>query len=142
MREFFKGWRRKAGCVVLVAACVLAIAWMRSFVVEEEVAITLSGRLHACLSASGGLSWVASSGPQIPFSLEWRYGSYTPAEGRTQLTWTPGFPPNLNQFLCTDEIRLNRPSQYRPWIIHYWKIVPALTLLAAYLIFRKPRKPA
>ena len=30
MREFFKGWRRKTGCVTLVMACVFALAWLTS----------------------------------------------------------------------------------------------------------------
>jgi len=30
MGEFFKGWRRKAGCVTLVLACVMAVGWVRS----------------------------------------------------------------------------------------------------------------
>ena len=31
MREYFKGWRRKVGCVCLVLGCGLALAWLRSF---------------------------------------------------------------------------------------------------------------
>jgi len=30
MREFFHGWRRKAGCVALVMACLFMAGWVRS----------------------------------------------------------------------------------------------------------------
>ena len=30
MREFFKNWRRKAGCVTLLVACAVMVAWIRS----------------------------------------------------------------------------------------------------------------
>src|SRR5882757_1087048 len=42
MREFFHGWRRKAGCVTLVMACMLMIGWMRSRVVHEGLALKCS----------------------------------------------------------------------------------------------------
>jgi hypothetical protein len=35
MREFFRGWRRKVGCVTLVMACVFAVAWVRSFFIWD-----------------------------------------------------------------------------------------------------------
>ena len=31
MREFFRGWRRKVGCVTLVMACALALNWAASY---------------------------------------------------------------------------------------------------------------
>ena len=31
MREFFRGWRRKAGCLTLGLACLFAAGWMRSY---------------------------------------------------------------------------------------------------------------
>src|SRR5262249_33433837 len=31
MRAFFHGWRRKAGCVALVGACAVAMAWIRTW---------------------------------------------------------------------------------------------------------------
>ena len=38
--EFFKGWRRKAGLVTLAMACVLAVAWMRSYVIEDRIVLS------------------------------------------------------------------------------------------------------
>jgi hypothetical protein len=39
MREFFRGWRRKAGLVMLAMALVLFVAWMRSFANQENVTV-------------------------------------------------------------------------------------------------------
>src|SRR5262249_54008008 len=36
MREFFRGWRRKAGCVVLAWACAFMGWWVRSVTVTDE----------------------------------------------------------------------------------------------------------
>ncbi|HEY4263122.1 MAG TPA: hypothetical protein VGM98_23370 [Schlesneria sp.] len=33
----FHGWRRKAGCVALVVACFLFIAWTRSLIVSDAI---------------------------------------------------------------------------------------------------------
>jgi hypothetical protein len=37
MGEFFKGWRRKTGCVTLVMACILSIGWARCFTQPERM---------------------------------------------------------------------------------------------------------
>ena len=37
MREFFHGWRRKAGCGLLLVSLVFMAAWMRSLVVSDHI---------------------------------------------------------------------------------------------------------
>lgn len=39
MRDFFKGWRRKAGVVALVMACATATLWIRSRSIQEQLRI-------------------------------------------------------------------------------------------------------
>jgi hypothetical protein len=36
MREFFRGWRRKLGCVTLGLACVVTVFWLRSLATPNE----------------------------------------------------------------------------------------------------------
>ena len=72
MREFFHGWRRKLGCVLLVMAAVLTRKW---------------GRHPICIETPTG--WEMSES----------------------------------------------------WVFQHWQIAIALTLLSAYLILWKPRKP-
>lgn len=43
MREFFKGWRRKVGCVTLLMALLLAVGWVRSYQ-DQEIVIEYRGQ--------------------------------------------------------------------------------------------------
>ena len=54
MSEFFKGWRRKAGCVALVLALVLSAGWVMSYLSLIEI------RLHDAIleSNSGTVTFV------------------------------------------------------------------------------------
>lgn len=64
MREFFRGWRRKVGCVALVLACGFATGWMRSY---EYDWFEISGvRISSC-NGSFGPSRIAETkqGPWV-----------------------------------------------------------------------------
>ena len=37
MGDFFKPWRRKAGCITLLMACVIAMGWIRSQTVADNL---------------------------------------------------------------------------------------------------------
>src|SRR4051794_19488286 len=39
MRDFFKGWRRKLGCVTLVMACVFMAGWVRSIGISDWITL-------------------------------------------------------------------------------------------------------
>ena len=57
MREFFRGWRRKAGLVTLAMACLLMAGWMRSFVIEDEIFIVFNNHSNYKLfSGCGGVA--------------------------------------------------------------------------------------
>jgi hypothetical protein len=57
MREFFKGWRRKAGCVALVMAVALAGIWVRGLVAPKSVKIQVGHRIHWLTTIDGRLIW-------------------------------------------------------------------------------------
>ena len=44
MREFFRGWRRKAGCISLVMALALMGVWIRSLSVMDLAIIAFGQR--------------------------------------------------------------------------------------------------
>lgn len=44
MREFFKGWRRKLGCVALVMAISACVQWWRSYVLIDQVEVAVGGK--------------------------------------------------------------------------------------------------
>lgn len=75
MCEFFKGWRRKAGCVTLVAACVTTSIWIPSItgyfastiVVSDQVFVLMSDRgQFNCVTFKRGFNpvdWCFSKSP-------------------------------------------------------------------------------
>ena len=129
MGEFFKGWRRKAGLVTLVMACLLMVAWMRSYGRYDEVRFSL----HSISSDGGALLW----------------GRHVPATGRRHILDTSenahvaafvwyrdwgGFRSEHRIFT-----QPNVFSEHNSWTIPYWSLVLPLTLLSAWLILVTPR---
>ena len=59
MVEFFRGWRRKVGCVTLVVACLLTAAWFRSRSEMDRLTFSLGRRTHWLVSDQESLGWAA-----------------------------------------------------------------------------------
>lgn len=130
MRDFFKGWRRKAGCVTLVMAWGLTGMWMRSFVVEDYLLIGRSRRWeYFLISSNSALCWNAHHGwDPDPGSEMWqtfnaKWSSYP----------LKGYKPLLFKWQGIEVA-----SHYGT--VPYSYAVLSLTLLSAYLILWKPRK--
>lgn len=58
MREFFKGWRRKVGCVTLVMACVLTVGLLRSYYNQENLTVYHGQDSYLIHSREGRLYWM------------------------------------------------------------------------------------
>ena len=71
MLNFFKPWRRKAGCVTLVMACVLMVGWVRSFFLNDE------------------LQRASETSTFVAFSVDGRLAFGRIQRGRTQITRLP-----------------------------------------------------
>lgn len=165
MGEFFKGWRRKAGLVTLVMACVLMVGWMRSYASRDLLRVHVPYRYACCVhyfeSFRGVLGWSnkrsSDVDPEKPLTLEWvPKGSwqYHPDVistdpwrdrdlGEIHRDWHwAGFglkaaALRFNSDKLTTTIELSNTSQ---WTTPYWSLVLMLTLLSAWLILWKPRK--
>ena len=57
MREFFKGWRRKAGVVTLVMACAACCLWAESFYREDEILFAIGETQHVITISSTYAFW-------------------------------------------------------------------------------------
>jgi len=118
MGEFFNGWRRKAGCFLLVMAALLTGAWIRSFVVQDTVLIR-----NYCVGSDRGWIWWL----EMPDMDQWKWGSQT-----IDSDWN-------------DETGINWHFGIRYCAIRYWSIAVPLSLLSGFLILRpvkrKPAKP-
>lgn len=55
MREFFRGWRRKVGCVTLVMACVLTTGWVRSIGQSHAVQFPLGRQIAQTIESTMGV---------------------------------------------------------------------------------------
>ena len=131
MGEFFKGWRRKVGCITLVMAAAITGAEIRSGFVCDEVYFRLLGRDHCILSAGGTFSWWAWNQDDLPLYLIKSFPFRHHAE--TQIF----FP--IQKFR---RYEFREFSGLVEWTILYW--IPALTLvlLSAYLILWRGRRPS
>lgn len=117
MHTFFHGWRRKAGIISLVVACVMTGLWNRSLFVEDLVAFP---RRQAFDSLNGNLYW--DSGAIFTFNPGW-------------CAWRTHDLRNPRQL----EVSLAHWEQSHSMRIPYWSMVSPLTLLSAYLLLWKPR---
>ena len=124
MREFFYGWRRKAGCVSLAMALVLMAGWIRSFTITDLYMV--------------GDGWIVSSDGLI----EWLNYSFDHDRDPIEPP-TSGPPAEITVSVVADDvIVLGSPGAWHvaTWIVPYWSMVVPLTILSAYLILGKPRK--
>lgn len=168
MREFLRGWRRKLGCVTLVAACTVTVFWLRSFVHGDEIALTLCGRSHSFGSELGQLSW-----------WTWRDLQESPLWSAPRIRWDtwqmpPAHRPHGEKIAFAGGIDLGFPNRAAvdwqeikellrisgaaiddsnsislvvnpsapamKWSVSHQAIVTTLTLLSTYLLVWRPRK--
>lgn len=149
MREFFKGWRRKVGCVALVVACVFTSGWIRSFGTTDWLSMRGRGEARPPLKIvssigsfailpmkySSSMNWIRSFDLTLPhlesagpISIEMRPANFT-------WHWKHcGFGYATESNNSYGPVRF-----YWLFMVPYWSLVLPLTLLAAYLILWKPR---
>ena len=134
MREFFRGWRRKVGCLTLVMASVATCLLLRAQIQSD--AIYFNEARANILSKRSSLIFVWSpSGNNDGTAVDWRSwkGKGTdPFEGR-ESGWRMEIAGiQVGTYSVDDPVTI-------VVIPDMWVIIP-LTLLSAYLILWKPRK--
>ncbi len=147
MGEFFQGWRRKTGLALLALALLLMGVWVRSTVVEDQLAINWLGRLHWFHSFNGTVAWKQYT-PWIQAKSFVLYERESPPTDHTDhwdnddddVDWS------WKWRACEFEFRAGTFSKpfwgdIRLRIIPYWSLVLPLTLLSAFLIISKPKQP-
>ena len=120
MGEFFKGWRRKVGLIVIAANLLLTAVWFRGYATVDEINIRSIITRH-CLSTSGGrLRFSRVTGKKGAFpryeTADWLdhfSGSYTqkarvdaPRKVRVgKIETYSGQLPDLLMIRCRDDVR-------------------------------------
>jgi hypothetical protein len=122
MREFFKGWRRKTGCVALMLACVVSCIWIRTTRYETEICCDLGGQRILIHADSGVVTW-----------YWWKYRTVGGFDIRIRIADRTDVEYLFSKlgFVIMSPIRLKLSCAQMVW---------PLTLLSAYLILWKPRK--
>ena len=146
MGEFFKGWRRKAGLVTLVVAMLLTVGMLRSFVIQDEYWTILAGDMYGTDSANGELAVLRETASAYDMRGDWYIHCAYRHAGKPQANFTaPSYREESSQFCAgftfkcfvhqTGELnRLGQPRTFHVIRGSYWKLILALTLIAAALI--------
>jgi hypothetical protein len=143
MGDFFKGWRRKAGCVVFVFACVAASGWIRSLSYCDSVQIPISR--HARLNFGSALGVVGLSyetfGVNSSTENSFEFWSNPEPVSIDEALLLEGFMPSLRE---SDALKWR--FRYAGFLfgqaqaamsfaaVPFWSIALPLTLLSAYLL--------
>lgn len=125
MLAFFKGWRRKVGCVALIFALLVLLAWARSYAVVDVIRF-VSGRNQFYIHAIEGRTLCHVSTAGIGSWNSWQTASLANESVRRSAT---------NHF----ENIVRESSSEELVLIHFWALALPLTFLSAYLMLWKPR---
>jgi hypothetical protein len=137
MGEFFNGWRRLLGCLLLVGACAVAGLMLRSQSTGDVIEFPFWKCGHKIDTGNGHFLWLCRWFPtggdmSVMYSREWSTypidRTYTPV-GETLLEKL-GFYFNAN-----------RENGILELVIPYWSVVVLLGVPSIWLILRKPRRP-
>lgn len=142
MWEFVHGWRRKAGCVSLVMACLTCAAWVRSISVIDNFYIPQRDSFYSLESVAGTFRVSRFTPRMLEIPFQWnsneniRTARIEPWwEASVEWSWDFG---DFHAGVAT--IQVNRDEmRYRLWMIPYWSVILPLTVLSVYLILWKPR---
>jgi len=167
MREFFKGWRRKTGCVALIIAAALAGGWVRSREIHDRIWFAFPASLQLIYSRQGCIVWQC----ERPSSTNKLRLPRTKIDWLSQYAPAPGLPVNRDELLGYDVDWQWKWSQFNfgsgryaivddpmeegihpvqpffdrltVWTLPYWSIIIPLTLLSACLLLTGPwQKPS
>lgn len=147
MREFFKGWRRKAGVVLLMLAIAFTVGWARSSFITDEIDLGCSRQIDVQVgSHQGTLFAIVRDTSSSPFAIRSRrHHSIRPMGD--PIDWSEGNYYTSDRDLQWCGFRFAKvtgyqepPDEFDFWAISYLSIVLPLTLISAFLILWKPRK--
>jgi hypothetical protein len=146
MRDFFKGWRRKVGCVTLMMACVFMAGWMRSTSVVDEFSFLDRTKYDVyCDSSRGCIGWVFINDKRRPSntslwnklrSMIWMTNP-NPIDVFNGAEWQfrrAGFGSGKYFY------DVNTPFDGTVITVPYWSIVVPLALVSANLLLSESRQ--
>jgi hypothetical protein len=129
MRDFFRPFRRRMGCVTLVMASMFMAAWARSLTVTDEVEF---GRFSVLLCSGAIVVETCDLEFVSPY-----YHAHAVEDFEAQLSKMPSFKWRWRFLGCGKGDYADGPDDAY-WFVSYWCIILSLTLLSAYLLLSTP----
>jgi hypothetical protein len=125
MRGFFKGWRRRVGCITLMMACALGSGWIRSLSSWDLVAFPIGKRTHQLTSYRGGIAW--SSWDSV--KPGWAFETDMKPLDRT-----------FEEHVAGWSSRYFKSWKMTVWSAYYWHFMIPLTLVSFILLLWPSRR--
>lgn len=140
MRDFFRGWRRKAGCVTLGMACVFTAGWARSISTTDWIYVPVRQGEVGIITEPGTIVFAAGFGDSnfIHRPIAWHSAPFSVSSivNNGVVTW-------IFRWHGLGVARRNADSDSFTWIVvPHWIIVAPLTAISACLLLSKPRTVA
>lgn len=120
MRDFFKGWRRKLGCLTLVMAFALFTLCMRSLVTWDCLAFDIGERQQLFIAKDGWLMW-----DSFPDEIDDGFIGTIPASDQAEF--------------AEEFDRLQHGPGYHELFFPLWPVVLLVATCSASLILWDPR---
>ena len=137
MREFFRGWRRKAGVVSLVIACALGGMWCRSFSVQDSFGWGDSiPELPIWFASNEG---VVVAIAEIPIGWSTFRTSISTWQTEKATPWGKFFPSDIIWGFQFCGIGYGH-AEFQFLTLPYGSITIPMTLLSVYLLLWRSRK--
>jgi len=125
MREFFRGWRRKVGCIALAVAIPIGLLLVRGFSIADRVWFGLGETQHLICSIDGRILWFSwHSAHQYQFS---QFASTGVTDAVSRERFWQGFH---GVFRVSTR-----------WELPLWYLLLPMTLLSVILLLWPRRKP-
>lgn len=152
MHELIRGWRRKAGCIVLTMALVLLGLWLRAHFVQDGISyrsdvVAADGRgtVGSFEANRNGLTWNRYEGFRMRPNRNWSYAQSTnidagpsrvllKSENVTRLKQSTWYVVSIGEL----QNQINVKMSYL--MLSFWPVILMLTALSACLFVWKPRK--
>lgn len=126
MFNFFKGWRRKLGCVALAIAALVTVSWVSSLRTRTTGWFRTDYAFYRFQNSNSSfIAFIDVNDPESEFSPYLPTYSWSHSEHQLGEATSPPWPAIGFE-------------HGRFWIAH-WMIAVPLTVLAGYLILWRPR---
>jgi hypothetical protein len=146
MREFFRGWRRRAAIVMLGLACILTVGWLRSFSRIEYIEAPIGISAIGVASMHGGLDFyriTSLENKPLLASVECKSFAFHPDQIQPPNTtpWGSEIVFDWRWDCAGFHLGAGHYSHRRDQdcMIPYWAVVGPLTVLSAYILLSKPK---